>query len=85
MNINSIKSKTSEIISKQLRVETSEINGLTTLHNLGADLLDKVEIILSIEKKFKILMYTQPDKLYESNFDNLCNQIHQTILLKTAN
>ncbi len=85
MNINIIKTKTSDIICKHLRVEKSDIQGLTTLQNLGADLLDKVEIILSIEKNFKILMYAQPEKIYESNFDNLCNQIHQTILLKSTN
>lgn len=49
---NEILSNVKEIISRQLGID--DINEEANLRDLGADSLDKVEIILAVEKKFDI-------------------------------
>ena len=43
-----------EILHKQLGIEEEQITTDTNIYDLGADSLDKVEIILAIEKEFNI-------------------------------
>ncbi len=42
------------IIAQQLSKQTSEITDSSTFDSLGADSLDRVEIVLNIEEKFDI-------------------------------
>lgn len=47
--------KVIEILSKQLRVEASKINAKTNIAaDLGADSLDLVEILMSLEEEFNV-------------------------------
>ncbi len=47
--------KVVEILSKQLRVEKDKINAETNIaSDLGADSLDLVEILMSLEEEFNI-------------------------------
>ena len=47
--------KVIEILSKQLRVEKDKINAETNIaSDLGADSLDLVEILMSLEEEFNI-------------------------------
>ena len=57
-----------EILSKQLGIETCKIDGNTSIMELGADSLDKVEIIFAIEKKFHIKI--QKEKFLKINTAN---------------
>lgn len=49
-----ISIKVKEIMAEQLGIEIKNVNGITTLKDLGADSLDKLEITLQLEDKFKI-------------------------------
>lgn len=42
------------LIADQLGINKNEINDDSTLENLGADSLDRVEIVMKIEEKFGI-------------------------------
>lgn len=47
--------KVIEILSKQLRVEKEKINASTNIAaDLGADSLDLVEILMSLEEEFEV-------------------------------
>ena len=47
--------KVIEILSKQLRVEKDKINASTNIAaDLGADSLDLVEILMSLEEEFEV-------------------------------
>ena len=47
--------KVIEILSKQLRVEAAKINANTNIAaDLGADSLDLVEILMSLEEEFNV-------------------------------
>ena len=54
--------KVRDIIVEQLGVEPYEVNSNTTLDDLGADSLDAVELIMTIEEEFLIEI---PDKVAE--------------------
>jgi len=47
-----IKSKLLQIISEQLKIDKNSINPNSSLDILGADSLDRVEIIMKIEEEF---------------------------------
>jgi acyl carrier protein len=80
MNRDLIKNKTSRIICRFLKLENSEIDERVTLPELGADSLDQIEIIWSIEKEFNILIQTaSPENLYHSTFKNLCQEIDDAL------
>lgn len=50
-----IEQKVIEILSKQLRVDKSKITAKTNIAaDLGADSLDLVEILMSLEEEFNI-------------------------------
>jgi acyl carrier protein len=49
-----IKSKLLQIISQQLKIDKNSINPQATLESLGADSLDRVEIIMKIEEEFAL-------------------------------
>lgn len=51
---NDILENIKEILHKQLGIEEEQITTDTNIYDLGADSLDKVEIILAIEKEFNI-------------------------------
>lgn len=51
---NDITKRVKEILSKQLGIDIQQIGEETNIYDLGADSLDKVEIILAIEKEFNI-------------------------------
>ena len=51
---NDITKSVKEILSKQLGIDAQQISEETSIYDLGADSLDKVEIILAIEKEFNI-------------------------------
>lgn len=47
--------KVIEILSKQLRIDQSKINAKTNIAtDLGADSLDLVEVLMSLEEEFNI-------------------------------
>ena len=50
-----VEKKVIEILAKQLRVDEAKINASTNIaSDLGADSLDLVEILMSLEDEFKI-------------------------------
>ena len=50
-----VEKKVKEILSKQLNVEVGKISGETNIAtDLGADSLDLVEILMSLEDEFSI-------------------------------
>ena len=51
---NNILEEIKNILHKQLGIEEKQITADTNIYDLGADSLDKVEIILTIEKDFNI-------------------------------
>ena len=51
---NDITKRVKKILSKQLGIDEQKISEETNIHDLGADSLDKVEIILAVEKEFAI-------------------------------
>lgn len=56
--------KVIEILSNQLRVESSKINAQTNIAtDLGADSLDLVEVLMSLEDEFSISI---PDEVIPS-------------------
>lgn len=81
MNIEQIKNKTAEAISNYFKIASQVITDNTTLSDLGADYLDKVEVVLGVEKKFGILIFPQasPDVFYNSSFENLCLEVQLAI------
>jgi len=55
-----ITNKILAIISNELKIESKEIISESTFYSIGADTFDIVEIIIEIEKEFKIII---PDKI----------------------
>ena len=51
---NDIAKSVKEILSKQLGIDVQQIKEDSNIYDLGADSLDKVEIILAVEKVFDI-------------------------------
>lgn len=54
MEKNEIYSKVLTIISQQLNVSKDSVNQDSTLESLGADSLDRVEIVMKLEEEFSI-------------------------------
>lgn len=78
-----IKNKTARIIARFLRLESSDIADRSTLTDLGADNLDKFEIIWNIEKEFNIRMLNpSAENLYNSSIKNLCKEIDAALTQK---
>jgi len=46
--------KVKRLIAEQLMIDTSEITPSATLEDLGADSLDKVELVMLLEEQFDI-------------------------------
>lgn len=53
-NNDDIFAKVCAIIANQLNIDQSSINEQTTLESLGADSLDRVEIVMKLEEEFEI-------------------------------
>ncbi|MCL4361005.1 acyl carrier protein [Candidatus Dependentiae bacterium] len=51
---NETKDKVIDLISEQLNVDKKNINENSTLTDLGADSLDRVEIVMKLEEEFSI-------------------------------
>jgi len=49
-----IKTKLLKIIAEQLKIEKNSIDNHSSLEKLGADSLDRVEIIMKIEEEFDL-------------------------------
>jgi acyl carrier protein len=71
----SIESKVKQIIVSSIKgLDESKITGDSTLDKLGADSLDSVEIIMSIEQEFKINI-TEDDFEALQTVDNIINYL----------
>ena len=70
-----IKSKLLQIISQQLKIDKNSINPQGTLESLGADSLDRVEIIMRIEEEFG-LEISDEDSSKLSSLDAAINYIY---------
>lgn len=69
-----IKNKLLDIISEQLNIDKNSINPHSTLDSLGADSLDRVEIIMKIEEEFGLEISDEDsDKL--TSLDQAANYI----------
>ncbi len=51
---NDTKSRIIALVSEQLNIDKNNIDELASLSSLGADSLDRVEIIMKIEEEFGI-------------------------------
>ncbi|CDK30431.1 acyl carrier protein [Candidatus Babela massiliensis] len=51
---NEIRNKIVSLVSKQLNVPESSITADATIDSLGADSLDRVEIVMRLEEEFKL-------------------------------
>lgn len=67
-----------EIVANNLNVAKEAIDDETTLEALGADSLDKVELIMSIEEHFGIDIKDQDVEKCKT-FDDIVNVIIDTI------
>lgn len=78
MNQEEIKSMVSDILKTKLGVSDKEIDFNSTLKDLGADSLDEVDIVYSVEEKFGIRI---PDQYYAESktINEICNAIENLI------
>lgn len=51
---NTIESKVITMVAEQLHMNAQEITPASTLTNLGADSLDRVELVMKFEEEFHI-------------------------------
>jgi acyl carrier protein len=51
---NNLESKVIGIVAEQLHMNPQEITSASTLTNLGADSLDRVELVMKFEEEFHI-------------------------------
>jgi acyl carrier protein len=66
-----------------LQIDIDYINPGSTLCELNANYLDQVEIILEMEKVFKIdVAVNYPDTFYNETIRNICEIIHNKIIHK---
>lgn len=69
-----IKSKLLQIIAEQLKIDKNSINPQATLESMGADSLDRVEIIMRMEEEFG-LEISDEDSSKLSSLDTAVNYI----------
>ena len=83
MDQKQIEIKVIEIISGVLDVDKSNIATKTPLKNLGIDSLDRIDILIKIEKEFKInYVSINPDFIYNISIERLCKCIEIAIISK---
>ncbi len=81
-DVDFIERKIELIIREVLCVEMITIYNYSTLADLGANSLDKVDIILEIEKEFNIdISKTYPNRIYELDFEQLCFLVQKSMKL----
>ena len=51
-----IFAKLKKLTANQLSIKESDIKGSSTLDELGADSLDRVELVMQIEEKFSVAL-----------------------------
>lgn len=80
MNLAEIETKVTEILMNKLGISETVISFESTLKDLGADSLEKIEIITDLEKEFGI---TIPDDITPEvqNIGSLCRYIENEISL----
>jgi acyl carrier protein len=52
--VNNLESKVIAMVAEQLHMNPQEITAASTLTNLGADSLDRVELVMKFEEEFHI-------------------------------
>lgn len=68
--------KVVRIISEKLAIDASTIKSQSTLHDLGADSLDLVEIIMKLEEQFGIEINDAKAETLK-NIDDVVNYVHE--------
>ena len=66
------------LIEKQLNIEVSLINDISTIHQLGGDELDLVELIMKIEEKFNL-------KINDDNLSNVNSVTVKDLIVASEN
>ena len=67
-----------EIVANQMHISPDQVKEETTFHDLEADSLDVVEVIMALEGKFNILL---PDEVVETfkNVNDLAKYVEEQL------
>lgn len=78
MNRDQISIQVRQLLAEQLTIDPTKITENSTLDELGADSLDRVEMIMKLEDLFNIdISDDDADRL--TSIDSLCSYIEQCL------